>query len=83
MDQTFFDPVLTADGKLYAPQRFNEIVKEKYEISKRIHTSYNELGEITPKERTLLLQFINEDIQHDNSVKEQIIKEQNNKFRKK
>lgn len=62
---------MTYDGRLYAPERFKQIVKERYEISKRINTSYNELGEITPKERQLLLQFIKEDIEHDNKVMEQ------------
>ena len=44
---------------------------ERYQISKRIHTSYLDLGKITPRERELLLEFIMEDIQHDNRIYEE------------
>lgn len=70
MDQTFLDPVLTSDGLLYAPERFKQIVRERYEISKRINTSYNDLGKITPRERNLLLEFIKSDIEHENKIKQ-------------
>ena len=59
---------MTSDGKLYAPERVNQIVRERYEISKRINTSYADTGKISVKERMLLLQFIKEDIEHDNEV---------------
>ena len=62
---------MTSDGRLFAPERFKQIVKERYEISKRINSSYNDIGEITPRERSLLLQFIEEDIKHDNKIIEQ------------
>lgn len=71
-DQTFLDPVLTNKGTPYAPERFKQIVRERYEISKRINTSYNDLGLITPRERSLLLQFIDEDIKHENKVIEDL-----------
>lgn len=70
MDQTFLDPVLTSDELLYAPERFKQIVRERYEISKRINTSYNDLGKITPRERNLLLEFIKSDIEHENKIKQ-------------
>ena len=69
---------MTSDGRIFATERFNQIIRERFEISKRIHTSYNELGEITPKERQLLLQFIKEDIEHDNKVIQQSINKSNN-----
>jgi hypothetical protein len=59
---------LTSNGEPFAPVRFKQIVKERYEISKRINTSYNDIGLITPRERGLLLEFIEEDIKHDNTV---------------
>lgn len=62
---------MTSDGEIYATKRFDQIVKERYEISKRINTSYEDTGKITVKERALILQFIEEDIKHDNKVIEQ------------
>lgn len=59
--QNFLDPPLTKDGNPYGPERYKEIVKERYLISRNIHTSYSDLGNITPLERTYLMQFIADD----------------------
>ena len=59
---------MTTDGKPFAPERYKQIVEERYQISKRIHTSYTELGSITPREREILLDLIREDIEHDNKI---------------
>lgn len=52
------DPVLTSDGKPYGPERYKEIAKERYLISKNCNTSYNDIGKITPIERGYLMEFI-------------------------
>ena len=44
----------------YGVWRFNQIVKECYFISDNIHTSYTDLLDITPKEKSLLINYINE-----------------------
>ena len=49
---------MTSDGKLYGPQRFKDIVKERYIISSCCNTSYLDIGNITPLEREYLLSFI-------------------------
>ena len=67
----FLDPQLTSDGRPYGPVRFEQIVEECYAISKRIHTSYNDLKQITPLERTYLLQFIKNDVERKNQIIEQ------------
>lgn len=59
---------MTEDGRPYAPVRFKEITRERYEISKRINTSYNEIGDITPTERAYLLEFALEDIKQQNKI---------------
>lgn len=69
---SFLDPLLTSDGRPYAPERYKQIVMERYQITKRIHTSYNDLAQITPRERELLLEFIKDDIEHDNKIYEQM-----------
>ena len=44
----------------YGLWRFNQIVNELYFISSNINTSYTDLLDITPKEKNLLINFINE-----------------------
>ena len=56
-------PQYNSDGTFYAPQKFKDLVNERYLISKYCHTSYNELGEITPAERAYIVEFIEEEIQ--------------------
>ena len=48
------------------------ITKEKYLISKKIHTSYLDLDEITPLERKMLLKFIIEDLKEQNAAVERV-----------
>lgn len=43
----------------YGVWRFEELVKECWYISDNIHTSYNEILDITPREKSLLIKFIN------------------------
>lgn len=62
------DPQLTSDGRLYAPLRFEQIVEERYQISKHINTSYMDLGSITPTERKYLLEFIKRDLEHEQKL---------------
>ena len=41
----------------------NNIIHEKYQISKRIHTSFTELDNITATERKALLKLIVKDLE--------------------
>lgn len=59
--RSFFDPNFNENGEPYGPERFKQIVKEQYLISKTINTSYLDLEKVTPQERTLLLRYIVED----------------------
>ena len=62
------DPQLTIDGKPYAPKRLAEIVEERYQISKHINTSYDDVGKMTPIEREYILKFIANDINQENEL---------------
>ena len=55
----FLDPALTSDGQPYAPYRYNKIIEERYIISKHTHTSYTDVGYMTPSERFKVIEFIN------------------------
>ena len=68
----FLDPLKTKDGQPYGPARYKQIVKECYLISRSIHTSYNDLMEITPTERTDLLQFMAEEARRSEEETEKI-----------
>lgn len=52
------DRQLTKDGKPYGPIRYKEIVTERYLISKNIHTSYTDVGKMTPLERQYILELL-------------------------
>lgn len=62
---------MTKDGKPYGPIRYREIVRECYLISKYCNTSYSDLLHITPTERTLLLEFIAEQVKKEREAMEE------------
>ena len=66
------DPQLTKDGKPYGPIRYKEKVKERYILSKHMHTSYKDTGEITPVERQYLIEFLAEDVKKQNEEMEKL-----------
>ena len=64
----FLDLILPSDkvkGVL-----LENLTKEKYFISRKIHTSYLDLDEITPIERKMILKFITEDLQEQSDAME-------------
>ena len=75
---SFLDPALTSDGKPYAPYRFKEITRERYLISKYCNTSYKDLDNVTPTERTYLLEFIYEELQKEQQAYEEAMRSKNN-----
>ncbi len=77
---SFLDPLLTKDNKPYAPVRYKELVKERYLISKNIHTSYSDVGKMTPIERSYILEFISDEIKRSQKlIDEQISNRKKNK----
>ena len=77
--RNFLDPLLTSDGKPYAPEAFRRIVQECYLLTKNLHTSYTDILRITPTERHYLLQFLFEDAQKNKEYLEKIHSKQINK----
>ena len=76
----FLDPVLTADGKPYAPERLKEIIKECYLISKQTNTSYTDVRDkITPRERDELLKLIQEEFLRNKKEAEKLLDNKANK----
>ena len=60
--ENFLGPLLNKDGKPLGPQKFKELVRERYWISKNINTSYGDTGQLTPIEREYLLEFITDEM---------------------
>lgn len=52
---------MTNDGQPYGPIRYRQLVKECYSICTRSKFSYEEVLNMSPKERELIIEFINED----------------------
>lgn len=68
------DPQKTSDGKPYGPIRYEEIVRERYIISKFINTSYNDVGQITPVERQFLINYIVEELKIQENKQKELMK---------
>lgn len=52
---------MTSDGKPAANILYENIVRERYIISKQLNTSYTDTASITPTERKMLIKYIIED----------------------
>lgn len=71
----FLDPQVLPNGEPYAPKRFRDIAQECYWVSKYVHTSYNDVQDMTPKERELIISFITDELEKQ----EKEIEKQNEK----
>lgn len=59
---------LYVDDPEFKSITMNNIIQERYQISKRIHTSYTELDNITQVERKALLKLILKDLEEQKRV---------------
>ena len=71
---SFLDHLVTEDNKPWGPERYKNIIRERYRITKNANISYGDTGNMTPTEREIILQFIDDDLKRskeilDNSVK--------------
>ena len=59
----FFGQLLTSDNEPVGQEQLQSIIKERYLISKNLHTSYSDIGKITPLERNQLVKLIVDDLE--------------------
>ena len=59
---------LVVDDPEFKSVMMNNIIQEKYQISKRIHTSFTELDNITSVERKALLKLILKDLEEQKRI---------------
>ena len=71
--KNFLDPEFTESGELYAPIRFNEIIKERYLICKHCNTSYSDTGLLSIKEKNELLKLVASEIQKNKNSIEKLL----------
>lgn len=79
MGPTFLDPELTSEGKPYKPERYKQIVKERYAIARNANITYQDTGEMTPTERRLILQFLVEEQEQQKELIEKSKQQHNSK----
>lgn len=73
---------MTKDGKPYGPERYKNLVKNLYVISKNTYTSYTDLRDkITPSEMTALLQLIKEENEETRKYVEKMKKDRKKDFK--
>lgn len=70
---------MTEDGKPYGPIRFKDIVKERYIITKHTNTSYGDINNMTPLERSYIIEFIKDDLQRQKDLYDKVKAEANQK----
>ena len=64
----FLDLILPTNR--YKSVVMENLTREKYIVSKKTHTSYIDLDEITPIERKMILKFITEDLKEQSEAME-------------
>lgn len=67
MSTTHFLDLILPSGK-GKTTILESLTKEKYIVTKKTHTSYTDLDEITPLERKMILKFITEDLKEQNAA---------------
>ena len=58
----FLDPLLTSNASSYCQERYKELTRGRYLISKHCNTSYNDVGKISPLERDYIIGFITDEL---------------------
>ena len=71
---SFLDPPLTSDGKVYAHERVNEIIRQCYLITRFCHTPYSDVMDMSPMERETILNIIREDKEKELKANQEIAK---------
>lgn len=79
---SFLDQQFDEKGNPLGPIRYKNIVRERFDITKHTHISYNDTGKMTPLEREYILQFIIEDKTKQKEDLEKLKQHFPSKFRK-
>ena len=71
IDNPLFLDLISFSAK-YNQIIFEQLVKQRYLLTKFANTSYDEAGNIPPTERILLLKFIEEDLQNQQKMRDEM-----------
>lgn len=72
---SFLDQQYDEKGKPLGPEKYKEIVKERYFIAKHSHISYDDTGKMTPRERDYIQEFIVDDLKKQSDYVKSITQE--------
>ena len=77
---SFFDPLLTSDGKSFAKVRYKEIISEQVALSylTKGGVSYGDSEKMSPNERHLALESIKEILESQAEAQKKAIQESQN-----
>ena len=67
----FLDPLLTSNAGKSCAERYKELTRGRYLISKYCNTSYNDVGNISPLERDYIIGFITEELERQQKAYEE------------
>ena len=70
----FLDLQFTSNDSSYTTQLLQNLIEERYYISKYTNTSYIDIDDVTPFERKVLIKLISDDIDAKNKAHEAAIK---------
>ena len=73
--QSSLDPQKTNEGKPYAPQRFKEIVRECYFLTRNANISRKDVMDMTPTERSYFIEFVLDEAQKTKEHMERVAQE--------
>lgn len=82
--QSFLDPLLTSDGKLYAPLRYKRILQDVYTITRNTNIDYQSVMNMSVSEREYIMIFLIEEAKnikkHTDEIEQQL--QQQTKYKK-
>ncbi|MBO7694155.1 MAG: hypothetical protein J6T10_16170 [Methanobrevibacter sp.] len=62
---------MTSNAGKYCAERYKELTRGRYLISKYCNTSYNDVGNISPLERDYIIGFITEELERQQKAYEE------------
>ena len=84
--QSFLDPLLTNDGKLYAPLRYKRILQDVYTITRNTNIDYKSVMDMSVTEREYIMSFLIDEAKaikkHTDEVQQKMERERQTKNKK-
>ena len=84
--QSFLDPLLTSDGKLYAPLRYKRILQDVYTITRNTNIDYQSVMNMSVTEREYIMSFLIDEAKnikkHTDEIQQQLQQQHQSRYSK-